>query len=146
MREFINLLNLYDVAKLLNDKQAVKEMSELVVLRYLYQYIIDNDKTVEDLVLELDEDKSGTVDKLELAIFLRKKHTEFTNDDISKFCNFVDSNQTKELELKELAIVINSYSELLSKEREVRDDVLRYLLQRLFKIIDQNRERLRQAF
>jgi Ca2+-binding EF-hand superfamily protein len=61
VQEFIDLMNLYEEFKLLSNKQNLKEIRESPILRHIYSYINLKEIEPEDLMLEIDKNKDGSI-------------------------------------------------------------------------------------
>ena len=148
VKEFVDFMNLEDSLKIINDPQQASYLQNLLVIKALYAIMMEKELTPEDLLLSMDKDGNGSVDYIELGLYVKHLDTKITgvilNDsDVEKFLVFVDKDHSGNISIRELRAVLEAYNKTAEPEVILPKDKLEELLRKVIPIIDQNRERLR---
>lgn len=146
VQEFIDLLNLYDEFKLLSNKQNLKEIRESPILRNIYSYLNLREIESEDLMLEMDKNKDGSIQIMELASFLKKMKSTCTDEDIESFLYFFDKDGDREISIEELQTAVRTFQRAQEQERQIPELVKAQLIKKLIPIVEGHAEKLREHF
>lgn len=145
MKEFVEFLKLREVYRMVNSEKDRQEMRDLVVLNELYNLMYKTEKTPTDLVMEMDDDKNGTIDHIELAFYIKKLRPDIASHDIDRFMHYVDKDASNSLSLKEVENTLQAYILLMDGERDVPPEKIEALLKKVIPIIDNNKEKLKDV-
>jgi Ca2+-binding EF-hand superfamily protein len=143
VKEFMKFMELEESLALLNNKLKVDGMKNLTVLSELYGVMNARQMTVLDVFTEMDKDKGGSVDTVEMGLYLQRLKLNCSSDDIEKFLLFVDNDMSKTVSFDEFKVVLDGYFMWMDSEREISPEKRDELLSKLIPLIEDNKERLR---
>ena len=142
-KEFVEFLKVEATLKFLNKSESVKELKANVVLHFLYDHMVDKELSVADLMLSIDKNHSGSVDTIELGLYLKSMNSLYSQEQIERFLALVDTDMNKSISYSELEAVLEAYRRMVEAPIEIPAAKKDELLKKLIHLVDNNKEQIK---
>ena len=143
VKEFTAFMEIEEALKFLNSSESMKEINRSAILKFLYDYMKEKEKTCVDILLDMDISGDGEIDLIELAFGIKKLNNRLSDEDIERFLVLVDTDNSKTVSLKEFKAVMEAYERYLDQEVLITEERRNEILKKLIPLVEGNKDRLK---